>query len=173
MSDNTLPTVSLSQMEVQAEYSIAASPGRVWRALTAEIQAWWGAPYLCCDDTTELSLDLRGGGALLEHGADGTQVLWGLVSGFTPDAYLELDGSCGMGWPTIGNWSYTLSAGENSSTILSLKHRALGMFQPEQQANYGRGWDDLLGQRLRQWCESGVRLGLGHEPVNTMMEQQP
>ncbi|MCB1219119.1 MAG: SRPBCC domain-containing protein [Planctomycetales bacterium] len=164
MTDNALPVVSLNRMEVQAEYTIAAPPDRVWRALTEETQAWWGAPYKCCDDTVEISLELRGGGAMLEKGADGTHVVWGIISGFTPGSYLELEGSCGMAWPSFGNWSYMLSDNGNGGTILKFRHSALGLFKPEQQQNYGRGWDDLLGERLRNWCENGTRLGLGHEP---------
>jgi len=165
MADNTaLPTVTLSRLEVLAEYSIAASPPRIWRAITEETSAWWGAPYKCCDDTVEISLELRGGGALLETGADGTQVVWGFVSGFTPGSYLELEGSCGMAWPCFGNWSYTLNDNTVGGTLVKFRHTALGLFPPAQQENYGKGWDDLLGSRLKAWCEKGERLGLGHEP---------
>lgn len=164
MSDNNLPTVVLNRIDIRAEYEIQARPERIWRAITEEISAWWGAPYKCCDDTVDIALELRGGGALLETGADGTHVVWGIVSGFTPDSYLELEGSCGMDWPCFGNWSYTLEGSGSGSTTLKFSHRALGLFMPRQQQNYGKGWDDLLGQRLKSWCESGERLGLGHEP---------
>lgn len=164
MTDKGLPEISLNRLEIQAEYNIDAPPDRVWRALTEELQAWWGAPYKCCDDTVEILLELRGGGALLEKGADGTEVVWGIVSGFTPDSYLELEGSCGMAWPSFGNWSHMLSDNGRGGTTLKFRHTALGLFKPEQQKNYGAGWDDLLGTRLKSWCEDGTRLGLGNEP---------
>ncbi|MEZ5337044.1 MAG: SRPBCC domain-containing protein [bacterium] len=163
-SEDSLPAVSFNLMDVQAEYTIAAPPKRVWRALTEEIQAWWGAPYLCCDDTQEILVELRAGGAMLEKGADGTQVLWGIVGGLTPDSYLELEGSCGLQWPATGNWSFSLADDGQGGTLLKFRHRAYGPFGKERQDNYYTGWNDLLGGRLREWCENGTRQGLGHEP---------
>ena len=163
MPAEPLNQVTLSKLTIRAEYKIDARPERVWLALTRELTSWWGAPYLCCDDTSDITLDLRGGGALVEHGADGSQVVFGTVSGFTPNQYLELDGTCGMRWPSYGNWSYTLTA-DGDSTTLSIRHDALGIFDEATVQNYGAGWDDLMGTRLKSWVEGGTRLGLGHEP---------
>ena len=92
----TSKPIEISALSVQGSVTINASPDKVWHALTSEVSAWWGAPYICCDDTTDIRLDLRIGGPLYETGADGTEVLWGVVSGYTPGSFIEFSGCCGM-----------------------------------------------------------------------------
>lgn len=155
--------VEINAFAVQGSVTINARPEQVWLALTTDISAWWGAPYLCCDDTTDIRLDLRIGGALYETGADGTEVLWGSVSGFTPNSFIEFTGCCGMAPPVHGTWSYMLEE-HGEGTKVTYSHRAMGRISEEQMQNYDKGWQDLVGARLKAFVERGERMGLGHEP---------
>jgi len=150
-------------LEIQGSVTIDAKPEDVWRALTTDLSAWWGAPYLCCDDTTDIKLELRIGGPLYETGGDGTEVLWGTVSGYTPGSFIEYTGCCGMAPPVHGSWSYLLEA-QGGGTKVSFRHQAMGRISEAQMEGYNKGWQDLVGARLKAFVERGERLGLGHEP---------
>jgi uncharacterized protein YndB with AHSA1/START domain len=155
--------IEIRALAVRGSVTINAAPDKVWHALTNDIGAWWGAPYLCCDDTTDIKLDLRIGGALYETGADGTEVLWGVVSGYTPGSFIEYTGSYGMAPPVHGSWSYLLEEHEGGTRV-TYSHRAMGQISEAQMENYSKGWQDLVGARLKALVERGERMGLGHEP---------
>ena len=75
-----------------------------------------------------------------------------------PD-HVEWTGRIGMGGAVIGVVAYTLQV-KGKGTLLKLSHRAAGEVTRDTERNYGGGWQDLLGGRLRAFVEKGVRQGL-------------
>ena len=79
--------MELRHMDTTARILIAASRERVWEALTGEVSAWWGAPYLLLDDapaaeTFSLIAEPRVGAPVLETLGD-QQAMWGVVNGLS------------------------------------------------------------------------------------------
>ena len=67
----------------------------------------------------------------------------------------------------VGVTRFGLDPNEDGSTRLRLSHEAFGHLDPETERNYGLGWQDLLGVRLKAYLEEGVRYGLGHPPPSS------
>jgi hypothetical protein len=65
----------------------------------------------------------------------------------------------GMGGAVQGFISIQLESKE-AATVVRLSHRATGEVTAETKANYGQGWQDLLGMRLKTFVEIGQRHGL-------------
>ena len=150
-------------VHVEQEVDIDASPDQVWAALTEDVEAWWGSPYLQ-RTATSLVLDARPGGVFREDWGDGQGAVWGVVSNLERARRLELHGPMGMTGAVVGVTRFELHPADGGATRLRLSHEAFGHIDPETERNYGLGWQDLLGVRLKSYLEEGVRYGLGHTP---------
>lgn len=154
----------LGSIHVEAETVIAASPHRVWHALTTKIAAWWGAPYQR-GEADDVVLDARPGGLLLERWADGGAV-WGTVTAVRQARHLEIEGAVGMVGPVSGVVRITLDP-QGEDTVVRLSHEAVGKVDDETQRSYSLGWEDLLGVRLKALVEDGTHYGVGDPPPTT------
>jgi uncharacterized protein YndB with AHSA1/START domain len=141
---------------VKAEIEIAASPDRVFRALTngAELAAWWGS-----DDmyrTTDWKVDLRPGGkwSTVALGADGSQSTVG-------GEYLEIDPPRRLVHTWRASWDdfaettirYDLEPTTAGTRVL-VTHTGFGD-RAEQAAGTGEGWRRVLDW-LGDYAESNV-----------------
>jgi uncharacterized protein YndB with AHSA1/START domain len=151
-------------MTIEQELTIQAPPGTVFTALTRNLSAWWGRPYVH-DDRRVIALRLEPtvGGRFWEDWGDGDGALYASVSAIRAPEELILSGPFGMGGLCTSVVRFTLSE-VRGRTRLALSHRAAGEIDEEREQRYRVGWEDLLGQRLRAFLERGERLGLGHEP---------
>jgi DNA-binding transcriptional ArsR family regulator/uncharacterized protein YndB with AHSA1/START domain len=152
--------LELGSMQIEQELTIRAAPHAVWQALTRDIGAWWGRPYVHDDARARaLRLEPSVGGRFWEDWGEGAGALYATVSGLRAPEELVLAGPFGMSglcWSVV---SFTLAA-EGGATRLRLSHRAAGEIDDERRAAYHAGWEDLLGRRLIAWAERGERLGL-------------
>jgi uncharacterized protein YndB with AHSA1/START domain/DNA-binding transcriptional ArsR family regulator len=163
MAEQTIAAMSVGSMHVEQEVTIEASPERVFDALTNELSAWWGAPYLVSQTAKSLILEPKIGGRFYEDWGDGQGAQWAMVTSIKRNERLELTGTIGMGGVVQGVVCFELEA-KGNATVVKLSHRAIGEVNEESQAGYASGWQDLLGTRLKAFVEHGVRYGLGHEP---------
>ena len=154
---------AIGTLHIEQEVTVAATPERVFAALTKDIAAWWGAPYLISDMAKALVLEPRPGGRFYEDWGEGQGGLWATVTSLKNNEYIELNGPLGMQGIVQGVIRFELTARDNT-TIVKLSHRAMGEISEQNQANYTAGWQDLLETRLRAYVERGVHYGLGHEP---------
>lgn len=146
-------------IHIEQEVTIEASPERVFDALTKEISAWWGAPYLVSEKAQDIVLEPKLGGFFYEVWGEDQGVLWATVTGIKWGERLELTGPIGMRGAVQAIVSYELEPKENA-TILRLSHRAVGEVTKETEENYGQGWEDLIGTRLKAFVETGKRHGI-------------
>lgn len=149
----------LEAIHIEQEVTIAARPERVFKALTREVAAWWGAPYLYSEAAKNIILEPKLGGRFYEDWGDDEGVLYATVTGIKRAERLELTGPMGMGGAVQGFISIQLEPKE-AATVVRLSHRATGEVTAETKANYGQGWQDLLGMRLKTFVETGQRHGL-------------
>jgi DNA-binding transcriptional ArsR family regulator/uncharacterized protein YndB with AHSA1/START domain len=159
----TEQTPGLQPMQIEQEISINATANRVFEALTNEVQAWWGAPYLISENAKGLVLEPKLGGRFYEDWGDGQGGLWGVVTQVRKNELLEITGPIGMGGPVHAVISYVLEA-KGATTLLKFSHQAIGQLDEHAKQGYTGGWNDLLAIRLKTWVEKGERMGLGHEP---------
>ena len=120
------------------------------------------APIL--DLTTGMTLEARVGGRLCESAANGAGVLWATVTRIEPGRYLQLQGSLGSAHAVQAVVGFTLAPAPGGRTTLTVEHRMAGQLTSGMRAGYARGWDDLLGVRLKALAENGERLGLSPAP---------
>ena len=85
--------------------------------------------------------------------------IWATVTRLNRSEYLELTGRLGTRGVVLGVITFALQP-KGQGTVLRLSHRAVGEVSPETEANYTRGWWDLLDRGLRAFVERGERLGL-------------
>ena len=159
MSEKAGMATTLEAIHIEQEVTIAAPPERVFEALTSEVAAWWGAPYLYSEAAQNIILEPKLGGRFYEDWGDDEGILYATVTGIKRAERLELTGPMGMGGAVQGFISIQLEPKE-AVTVVRLSHRATGEVTAETKANYGQGWQDLLEVRLKAFVETGQRHGL-------------
>jgi len=161
MANQPNDQILLRRMQVEQEISINASAERVFEALTQDISAWWGAPYLLTASPQAIILEPQVGGRLYEQSASGDGALWATVTTIKKNERLELTGPVGASEALHSLVTFSLEPkNEGEVTLLKLSHQAIGPFGDDTQANYHAGWQDLLGVRLKAFIEKGERHGL-------------
>lgn len=165
MSEQTTVSSTIGFLQIEQEIIIEVPPARVFEALTNEVSAWWGAPYLISDEAKSLTLEPKIGGRFYEDWGDGAGALWGLVTSFKQNEWIEVSGSIGMSGVVNGVVCFELQA-QSNGTLIKLSHRAMGEVNEELQTGYAGGWHDLLAVRLKAFVEHGIQYGIGHEPSN-------
>jgi uncharacterized protein YndB with AHSA1/START domain len=151
----------VGSLHIEQEVTLAAPPARVYQALTDEVSAWWGAPYLIGGRARSLRLEARLGGRFYQEWDAGDGALWAVVSSLRRGEHLELTGPMGMSGSVQGRVRLELHP-EGQGTRLTLSHRAIGDVDDQTRASYTKGWTDLLGTRLKAFVEKGERRGLVH-----------
>ncbi|HSA92549.1 MAG TPA: metalloregulator ArsR/SmtB family transcription factor [Terriglobales bacterium] len=151
--------VAPQSIHIEQEVHIGAPPKRVFEALTKDIAAWWGAPYLLNQNARSIVLEPEIGGRLYEVWQEGDGALWAVVTAIERDHKLTLSGPMGMSGAVSGVIGYELEP-DGKGTRLKLSHRAIGEVTEQTRANYTGGWNDLLATRLKAFVETGKRLGL-------------
>ena len=155
---------AVSSLVVEQDIVIQAPRARLFEALTGDLDAWWGRPYVQDHERVQsVSLEPRLGGRFIERWSEDEGAIWCTVTDFKRNERIILQGSMAMAGAVYGVIRFDLEDAKGA-TRLRLSHHAIGEVSMEQQQNYGRGWKDLLDTRLRAWVERGERLGLGHEP---------
>ena len=119
-----------SGFSVENSVLIAATPARVWQAMTADIDHWWPKDHSWWGQAATLSIDARAGGCFCERaGAQQAQHLQ--VVFVDPEKTLRMTGGLGpmqgMGLHGVAEW--TLQA-EGTSTRVSWRYRA-GGYSPD------------------------------------------
>jgi uncharacterized protein YndB with AHSA1/START domain len=164
MPSTPQPQGALGNLVVEQDILIRASRAKVFEALTGDLSAWWGRPYIQdLSRARSVVLEPRLGGHFLEKWSDEEGAIWCTVTNLKRNERLILQGSMAMGGAVFGVIRFDLEDAP-AGTRLKLSHRAIGEVNPELQQNYHGGWEDLLQRRLRAWVERGERMGLGHEP---------
>jgi DNA-binding transcriptional ArsR family regulator/uncharacterized protein YndB with AHSA1/START domain len=153
------PVVDLRTVNLRLEIAVAATPKRVFAALTEHIGHWWGAPYLRDKErATDFVLEPRPGGRVLEVWGSGEGAVWAEVTRIRPPEVLELTGRIGMTGPAYSVVTFELAA-KGKGTRVTLTHQGVGDFDEETVGGYQAGWEDLLHNRLKPYVESGTRSG--------------
>ena len=132
---------------------IAATPDRVFAALTTDVDAWWMQGFRSPHST--FHLDPTPGGQFIEDFGDGEGgALYATVTYVEPGKKLRLTGPMGMGDPVLGIVAFDLVP-RGQETLLTLSHRVVGAVDEDTYDTYTAGWWELLESHLAAFVERG------------------
>ena len=139
--DNVLSELTL---EVDEQVEINAPQGDVFAALLDQLGPRNQTP---AGDSMSLTLEARPGGRWFRDlgGDDGH--LWGHVQVIKRPTLLEIVGPLFMSYPAINHVQFRLTR-EANTTLLALRHQALGVIQADHGEGVTHGWKHLLQEVL-------------------------
>lgn len=99
----------------------------------------------------QLDIEPHAGGRWFRDRGNGIQHLWGFVQVIKAPELLELSGPMFMSYPALNHIELKVEKTAGGSKV-TLRHRAVGMIDPEHRKGVTTGWGHMLGQ-LKSACE--------------------
>ena len=90
-----------------------------------------------------MTLERRPGGRWFRDLGSDSGHLWGFVQSIKPPTLLEITGPLMMSYPVSGHVAFRL-AQIAGGTLLTLRHRAFGMIDPNHREGVNKGWAQIL-----------------------------
>lgn len=143
-------------IDIALDIRIEGSPSRVFEAITSDPGAWWGHPYLR-PEATALAMEPVLAGKFIEQWSGGSALI-ATVTAVEPDRLLQLTGSFHLG-VAVAIAEFVLTP-DGNATELRFSFGAIGAIDEEVASGFNLGWRDLLTERLKQFVEQGIRLGV-------------
>lgn len=142
--------LAFGTFQIEQEVTIEASPERVFKSLTEEINDWW--EFRLGGQNSKLILEPKVNGIFYEDCGKQEGIVWGTVIYFMKPAEIRLNGLLGMKGAVNSYYSYKLEP-IGSSTVLKLSHEAVGLLEPQWEEEHRKGWAFLLG-KLKEFTET-------------------
>lgn len=127
-------------LDIEQSTEITADIGDVFKGVLYRL----GEGNAGADGTSlNMTLEEWAGGRWFRDRGEGIQHLWGHLQVIKPPTLIELSGPMFMSYPALNHLEFKLGqiAG---GTKLTLRHRAIGMIDPEHRENIGTGWQHLI-----------------------------
>lgn len=127
-------------LDVEQHIEVKGAIGSVFSSVLNRL----GAGFTRLDgESLQMVLEEWAGGRWFRDRGDGIQHLWGHVQVIKPPVLIELSGPMFMSYPAINHLELKLDeiAG---GTKVTLRHRALGMIDPQHREGVSQGWQGLL-----------------------------
>ena len=125
--------------DVSQEIEIKAAPGTVFKHMTSQLSQIAGGD----EKPMDFVLEEWPGGRWFRDLGNGQGHFWGLVQVIKPPTLLEITGPMMMSYPVAGHVQFRL-AQIAGGTLLTLRHRALGMIDPNHREGVNKGWAQIL-----------------------------
>ncbi len=154
-----MPVENTQQFKTSAytyafDVDIKASPEKVWKLLTTDIDSWWLKDFNSSPLTKAFQLEPKVGGRMFEDFGDDNGVLWGVVVHIEAPRRLQIQGSM---FPEYGGpGTYILSAQiEETETgcLLKITDSMFGNVTQETVESTQSGWKTLFGEHLKNKAE--------------------
>lgn len=94
-------------------------------------------------ESMQMRLEEFAGGRWYRDRGEGIQHLWGHVQVIKPPTLIEISGPMFMSYPAINHLELKLVENDGRTTI-TLRHRAIGMIDPEHREGVKEGWKEFL-----------------------------
>lgn len=91
----------------------------------------------------DMKLEEWAGGRWFRDRGDGIQHLWGHVQVIKPPVLIELSGPLFMSYPALNHIEVKIDQIAGGAKV-TLRHRAIGMIDPEHRAGLAEGWTKML-----------------------------
>ena len=96
-------------------------------------------------ESLELQLEPKPGGRWYRDRGNGVGHLWGFVQVLKAPSLIELSGPMFMSYPAINHLEVKIEPTASGSR-LTLRHRALGMIDPQHRKGVSTGWQHMIDQ---------------------------
>lgn len=94
-------------------------------------------------ESMQMILEEYAGGRWYRDRGEGIQHLWGHVQVIKPPVLIELSGPLFMSYPAINHLELKFDE-TGEKTRMTLRHRALGMIEPQHREGVTQGWKSFL-----------------------------
>jgi uncharacterized protein YndB with AHSA1/START domain len=153
--------IDIRGAQYELSVSIEASPHRVWRALTDQLNSWWLPDFHMLGPESTVILEAWAGGRLYETCGD-NELLWYTVLAIEPEKALSMVGYC---TPDFGGPMTTMLVvklqRDGESTTLSITDALYGRVTDAQVESLQAGWTRLFTDGLKASLESGSASSAG------------
>ncbi len=135
-------------LDVEQHLEINAPPEKVFAAMLHRFGKGNTRPD---GESLKLELEVKPGGRWYRDLGDGVGHLWGFVQVVKPPTLLELSGPMFMSYPATNHVEMKVEKVAGGSK-LSLRHRAIGMIDPQHRKAVGAGWNHMMNN-VKKDCE--------------------
>jgi hypothetical protein len=141
-------TVDDLTLDLQQHVDIKATPEKAFAAVLHRLGKGNTRPD---GQSLNMQLEPKPGGRWYRDLNNGIGHLWGFVQVIKAPALLELSGPMFMSYPAINHVEVKIEPAAGGCKVV-LRHRAIGMIDPEHRKNIGGGWNHMLSQTKKD-CE--------------------
>ena len=134
--------------DIEQHINIKAGPEKVFAVMLKRFGEDNSKPG---GEPMPMILEVKPGGRWYRDRGNGIGHLWGFVQVIKPPTLLELSGPMFMPYPANNHLEVKVEEIPGGSRV-TLRHRAIGMIDPEHRKGVGEGWTHLLAE-LRKDCE--------------------
>jgi hypothetical protein len=148
MKENTAMTLEDLTLDLEQHLDLKTTPEKAFAAVLHRL----GKGNIRPDgQSLELLLEPKPGGRWYRDRGNGIGHLWGFVQVIKAPALLELSGQMFMSYPAMNHVEVKIEPVSGGCRI-ALRHRALGMIDPDHRKNIGGGWNHMLSN-VKKDCE--------------------
>jgi len=133
-------TVEDLTLDVQQHLEIKATPEKAFAAVLHRFGKGNTRPD---GQSLDLILEPKAGGRWYRDRGNGVGHFWGVVQAIKSPGLLELSGPMFMSYPAINHVEVKIEPSAGGSK-LTLRHRAVGMIDPDHRKNVSTGWAHML-----------------------------
>jgi hypothetical protein len=141
-------TVDDLTLDLQQHVDIKATPEKAFAAVLHRLGKGNTRPD---GQSLNMQLEPKPGGRWYRDLNNGIGHLWGFVQVIKAPTLLELSGPMFMSYPAINHVEVKIDPAAGGCKVV-LRHRAIGMIDPEHRKNIGGGWNHMLSQTKKD-CE--------------------
>jgi hypothetical protein len=133
-------STAIQTLDLTKDETIDAPIAIVWESMLEELGPLGDHPQ---GGPMPMVLEAFPGGRWFRDTGNNSGHLWGHVQVIKPPKLLEICGPMFMSYPAISHVQYRLEA-QGAGTRLTLKHRAIGLLDPEHMKGVSTGWQYKL-----------------------------
>lgn len=127
-------------LDVEQHIDVQGSIGDVFKSVLNRLGQGNTRPD---GESMQMILEEFAGGRWFRDRGEGIQHLWGHVQVIKPPTLVELSGPMFMSYPALNHLEVKL-AETDGVTRVTLRHRAIGMIDPQHREGLTEGWTALL-----------------------------
>jgi uncharacterized protein YndB with AHSA1/START domain len=127
-------------LDVEQHIEINAPPEKVFPAL---LHSFGKGNVRPDGQSLQLELEPKPGGRWYRDRGNGIGHLWGFVQVIKPPELLELSGPMFMSYPALNHVELKVEKQASGSKV-TLRHRAIGMIDPDHRKGVAEGWKQML-----------------------------
>jgi hypothetical protein len=146
----TVETLTLGDLtlDIEQHIDIKAAPEK---AFAAVLHRFGKGSTRTDGQSLELLLEPKPGGRWYRDRGNGVGHLWGFVQAIKPPTLLELSGPLFMSYPATNHIEIKIEPVAGGCRV-ALRHRAIGMIDPQHRKGVGTGWSHMLAE-VKKDCE--------------------